>query len=129
MGYQRVDVRLTNNREIKDALVFKAEEIELPDYSHKARSELSSCSADPPTKFGIFRSLERQQLREAKIVSARRRNQHASACARALPYGFGGAAGFAASPGFGGAPPAVAGPPGRSSSGAARISCSTNDSG
>ena len=48
---------------------------------------------------------------------------------RALPYGFGGAAGFAASPGFGGAPPADAGPPGRSSSGAARISCSTNDSG
>jgi len=44
-------------------------------------------------------------------------------------YGFGGAAGFAASPGFGGAPPAVAGPPGRSSSGTARISCSTNDSG
>src|SRR6478735_10933415 len=48
---------------------------------------------------------------------------------RVLPYGFGGAAGFAASPGFGGAPPAVAGPPGRSSSGTARNSCSTNDSG
>jgi hypothetical protein len=47
----------------------------------------------------------------------------------ALPYGFGGAAGFAASPGFGGAPPAVAGPPGRSSSGTASMSCSTNDSG
>ena len=31
MGYQRVDVRLTNNREIKDAVVFNAEEIELPD--------------------------------------------------------------------------------------------------
>ena len=46
-----------------------------------------------------------------------------------LPYGFGGAAGFAASPGFGGAPPADAAPPGISSSGAARISCSTNDSG
>jgi hypothetical protein len=30
-GYQRVDVRLTNNREIKDAVVFSAEEIELPD--------------------------------------------------------------------------------------------------
>ncbi len=44
-------------------------------------------------------------------------------------YGFGGAAGFAASPGFGGAPAAVAEPPGRSSSGTARISCSTNDSG
>src|SRR3954466_3892962 len=54
---------------------------------------------------------------------------------RALPrtedhlYGFGGAAGLAASPGFGGAPPAAAGPPARSSSGTARISCSTNDSG
>src|SRR5689334_20668277 len=44
-------------------------------------------------------------------------------------YGFGGAAGFAASPGFGGAPPTAAGPPGRSSSGTARISCSTNASG
>ena len=31
MGYQRVDVRLTNNREIKDAVIFNAEEIELPD--------------------------------------------------------------------------------------------------
>lgn len=31
MGYQRVDVRLTNNREIRDAVVFNAEEIELPD--------------------------------------------------------------------------------------------------
>jgi hypothetical protein len=31
MGYQRVDVRLANNREIKDALVFNAEDIELPD--------------------------------------------------------------------------------------------------
>jgi hypothetical protein len=31
MGYQRVDVRLANNREIKDAVVFNAEEIELPD--------------------------------------------------------------------------------------------------
>jgi hypothetical protein len=30
MGYQRVDVRLANNREIKDAVVFNAEEIELP---------------------------------------------------------------------------------------------------
>jgi hypothetical protein len=30
-GYQRVDVRLANNREIKDAVVFNAEEIELPD--------------------------------------------------------------------------------------------------
>ena len=31
MGYQRVDVRLANDREIKDALVLSAEEIELPD--------------------------------------------------------------------------------------------------
>jgi hypothetical protein len=31
MGYQRVDVRLTSNREIKDTVVFNAEEIELPD--------------------------------------------------------------------------------------------------
>src|SRR5947208_16690285 len=43
-------------------------------------------------------------------------------------YSFGGGAGFAASPGFGGAPPAVAGPPGRSSSGTASMSCSVNDS-
>ena len=31
MGYQRADVRPANNREIKDALVFNAAEIELPD--------------------------------------------------------------------------------------------------
>jgi hypothetical protein len=31
MGYQRIDVRLANNREIKDAVVFNAQEIELPD--------------------------------------------------------------------------------------------------
>jgi len=31
MGYQRVDVRLANHREIKDAVVFNAEEIELAD--------------------------------------------------------------------------------------------------
>lgn len=31
MGYQRVDVRLANNRKIKDVVVFNAEEIELPD--------------------------------------------------------------------------------------------------
>jgi hypothetical protein len=29
-GLPRVDVRLTNNREIKDTVVFNAEEIELP---------------------------------------------------------------------------------------------------
>ena len=31
LQHKRVDVRLTNNREIKDAVVFNAEEIELPD--------------------------------------------------------------------------------------------------
>jgi hypothetical protein len=31
MGYQRVDVLLANNRKITDAVVFNAEEIELPD--------------------------------------------------------------------------------------------------
>jgi hypothetical protein len=31
MGYQRVDVRLADNREIKHAVVFNAEEIKLPD--------------------------------------------------------------------------------------------------
>lgn len=34
MGCQRVDVRLANNREIKDAVVFNAEEIELPDATY-----------------------------------------------------------------------------------------------
>jgi hypothetical protein len=38
MGYQRVDARLANNREIKDAIVFNAEEIELPD--DRAHSEI-----------------------------------------------------------------------------------------
>ncbi len=31
MGYQRVDVRLANDRRIEDVRVFNAEEIELPD--------------------------------------------------------------------------------------------------
>ena len=31
MVYQHVDVRLANNRKIKDVVVFNAEEIELPD--------------------------------------------------------------------------------------------------
>ena len=31
MGYQRVDVRLANNRKITDVVVFNAEEIEMPD--------------------------------------------------------------------------------------------------
>ena len=31
MGYQRVDVRLADGRELCDVLVFNAEEVELPD--------------------------------------------------------------------------------------------------
>jgi hypothetical protein len=31
MGYQRVDVRMSDGREVIDALVFNAQEIELPD--------------------------------------------------------------------------------------------------
>jgi hypothetical protein len=31
MGFQRVDVRFVNGRELKDVPVFNAEEIELPD--------------------------------------------------------------------------------------------------
>jgi len=31
MGYQRVDVRFVDGRELKDVPVFNAEEIELPD--------------------------------------------------------------------------------------------------
>ena len=31
MGYQRVDVRLIDGREVKDVCVFNAEEVELPD--------------------------------------------------------------------------------------------------
>ena len=31
MGYQRVDVRLSDGRELRDVLVFNAEEVELPD--------------------------------------------------------------------------------------------------
>ena len=31
MGYQRVDVRLADGREVIDAVVFNAQEIELPD--------------------------------------------------------------------------------------------------
>jgi hypothetical protein len=30
MGYQRVDVRLADGRELRDLLVFNAEEIEVP---------------------------------------------------------------------------------------------------
>jgi len=31
MGYQRVDVRLADGRELKDVMAFNAEEIEVPD--------------------------------------------------------------------------------------------------
>lgn len=31
MGYQRVDVRFCNGRELKNVVVFNAEEIEVPD--------------------------------------------------------------------------------------------------
>jgi hypothetical protein len=31
MGYQRVDVRLADGRELKDVVVFNAEELEVPD--------------------------------------------------------------------------------------------------
>jgi len=31
MGYQRVDVRLTDGRELLDVVVFNAKELELPD--------------------------------------------------------------------------------------------------
>ena len=31
MGYQRVDVKLADGRELKDAMVFNAEELDVPD--------------------------------------------------------------------------------------------------
>lgn len=37
MGYQRVDVRLVDGRELKDVVVFNAEEIEVPDEFAHAR--------------------------------------------------------------------------------------------
>lgn len=37
MGYQRVDVRFANGRELKDVPVFNAEEIELPDDAARLR--------------------------------------------------------------------------------------------
>jgi hypothetical protein len=45
----RVDVRLTNNREIKDAVVFKAEDIELPDDCAHSAIEDIRCTADRQT--------------------------------------------------------------------------------
>lgn len=37
MGYQRVDIRLVDGRELKDVLVFNAEEIEVPDEFARAQ--------------------------------------------------------------------------------------------
>ena len=31
MGYQRVDIRLADGRELRDVMVFNAEELEIPD--------------------------------------------------------------------------------------------------
>jgi hypothetical protein len=48
MGYQRVDVRLADRRELKDVLVFNAEEIELPDrYARVGIADLRPDSAQP----------------------------------------------------------------------------------
>ena len=42
MGYQRVDVLLDDGTEVKDCLVFNAEEIELPElYAEKRIEELA----------------------------------------------------------------------------------------
>ena len=37
MGYQRVDIRLVDGRELKDVVVFNAEEIEVPDEYARAQ--------------------------------------------------------------------------------------------
>lgn len=37
MGYQRVDVRLTDGRELKNVVVFNAEEMEVPDEFAQAK--------------------------------------------------------------------------------------------
>jgi len=39
MGYQRVDVRFANGRELKDAVVFNAEDLEVPEEFAKAEIE------------------------------------------------------------------------------------------
>jgi hypothetical protein len=39
MGYQRVDLRLADGRELKDILAFNAEEVELPDECANAKIE------------------------------------------------------------------------------------------
>ena len=37
MGYQRVDIRLVDGRELKDVVVFNAEEVEVPDELARAQ--------------------------------------------------------------------------------------------
>jgi hypothetical protein len=37
MGYQRVDIQLVDGRELKDVVVFNAEEIEVPDEFARAQ--------------------------------------------------------------------------------------------
>jgi hypothetical protein len=37
MGYQRVDIRLVDGRELKDLVVFNAEEIEVPEEFARAQ--------------------------------------------------------------------------------------------
>ena len=39
MGYQRVDLRLADGRELKNVLAFNAEEVELPDECANAKIE------------------------------------------------------------------------------------------
>jgi hypothetical protein len=39
MGYQRVDLRLADGRELKNVLAFNAEEVELPDECADAKIE------------------------------------------------------------------------------------------
>ena len=39
MGYQRVDLRLADGRELKNVLAFNAEEVELPDECADAQIE------------------------------------------------------------------------------------------
>jgi len=39
MGYQRVDLRLADGRELKNVLAFNAEEVELPDECAGAKIE------------------------------------------------------------------------------------------
>jgi hypothetical protein len=46
MGYQRVDIRLADGRELKDVVVFNAEEAELPDEFGHAKIEDVRLHAD-----------------------------------------------------------------------------------